>query len=455
MKKPQITTSKIIERATAMGWRIQRFPHKKALIKVFTPRVKHGFYLQSSINTSTGYIEAVIARDKFITSLELENRGIPTIPTVISSRVSNRLKNQVGKMLDDGVVVKPVGGSHGDGVTVNVRAMKDFIAAVGRAQKITDAFVVQKMVSGYDLRCVCIGGKFVSSIMREPAYVIGDGTSTVKELIKLENATTRTKDYSSFLSIIPLRRALQFLGKDSNNIPKNGEKVYVMGLSNTGVGGVRHNADQIIPECLIELSELTSKALGLEVCGIDFILAKIPEPSDSLEDLMPVVLEVNHAPALTMFEDLDSAQQNKLIDEYLLYSERQALTKRKYFGRSLLMNKVLIKFPDFPELLPVNAKIDTGAYTGALHYDDMKVDSDGKLVVATMGSKLVFDKEHYTKKRVKSSEGSVSERYIVRLKIDLGGIINDMSITLNNRDTMRYPVIIGRKYLKNKFIVIP
>lgn len=129
------------------------------------------------------------------------------------------------------------------------------------------------------------------------------------------------------------------------------------------------------------------------------------------------------------------------------------------------MGKKLIGRTDratFPELglTDIAIKIDTGAYTSSIHCTEI-VEKEGIL------SCLFLDEEHtsYNKKRftftdydrvmVKSSNGIAEERYVVTSAIQIYDTIYTIKLTLSNRSDMRYPVLIGRKFLSGKFIVDP
>jgi len=119
---------------------------------------------------------------------------------------------------------------------------------------------------------------------------------------------------------------------------------------------------------------------------------------------------------------------------------------------------------DFPmlQLLQLEAKIDTGAYTSALHCKDIKLcEIDGK---TTLCFKLLdethpeynekeFHFTEFTKKTIKSSFGESEERYIIKTTIHLAKRRISLAISLTDRTNMRYPVLIGRRLLKGKFIV--
>ena len=115
---------------------------------------------------------------------------------------------------------------------------------------------------------------------------------------------------------------------------------------------------------------------------------------------------------------------------------------------------------DFPELglYGITAKIDTGAYTTALHCYDIR-EEDGILYFKLLDPSHPHytEKEQkfttYTQKEIKNSFGESEKRYIIKTIIRLGKKRIKSVISLTDRGTMRYSVLIGRKLLKNKFVV--
>lgn len=115
---------------------------------------------------------------------------------------------------------------------------------------------------------------------------------------------------------------------------------------------------------------------------------------------------------------------------------------------------------DFPELklFAITAKIDTGAYTTALHCHDIKEDNGSLYFKLLDPSHPEYnEQEHvftiYKKKAIKNSFGEVEERYVIKTTIKIGKKKIKALISLSDRANMRYPVLIGRKLLKNRFIV--
>ncbi len=111
------------------------------------------------------------------------------------------------------------------------------------------------------------------------------------------------------------------------------------------------------------------------------------------------------------------------------------------------------------EDIEVPAKTDTGADSTAIWASDFRVDQDGTL------SFVLFDKEspYYSGKRhsakdyeiatVHSSNGTSQIRYRVALELTIRGLTFVTPVNLSDRSQMSLPILIGRKTLKNRFLV--
>lgn len=130
------------------------------------------------------------------------------------------------------------------------------------------------------------------------------------------------------------------------------------------------------------------------------------------------------------------------------------------------MNEIRIigrsELAQFPKLgiKLVEAKTDTGAFTSSIHCSHIQAVSNGTQVECIFldhthpsytGEKLVFPIEKETV--VKSSNGESEKRYMIRTAINLLGKTYKIYLTLTNRGDMKHPLLIGRRFLRNKFIV--
>lgn len=119
----------------------------------------------------------------------------------------------------------------------------------------------------------------------------------------------------------------------------------------------------------------------------------------------------------------------------------------------------VVDFPDL-ELFDVKAKIDTGAYTSALHCKDVRLIKSGlrtKLSFCVIEQTGDVAKKFYSadfkQRLIKNSFGIAEKRYVIKTRIKLFGRIIKTEFTLADRERMKNPVLLGRKLLRNRFIV--
>jgi hypothetical protein len=117
------------------------------------------------------------------------------------------------------------------------------------------------------------------------------------------------------------------------------------------------------------------------------------------------------------------------------------------------------EFVDFPSLgiSGVEAKIDTGAYTSSLHCENITINYENTkpilyFTIEQEGLKTLRF-EDFAQKKIKNSFGEMEERYVIKTVIAVGRKKIRSVISLSNRDNMRYPVLIGRRLLKKKFLI--
>lgn len=122
----------------------------------------------------------------------------------------------------------------------------------------------------------------------------------------------------------------------------------------------------------------------------------------------------------------------------------------------LIGRREFVYFPEL-ELGPVEAKIDTGAYTSSLHCENITINYENSRAILyftlEQGTSKTYRFEDFTRKKIKNSFGEMEERYVIKTLIKIGRKKIRSTISLSNRDNMRYPVLIGRKLLKGKFLI--
>lgn len=122
----------------------------------------------------------------------------------------------------------------------------------------------------------------------------------------------------------------------------------------------------------------------------------------------------------------------------------------------IIGKKERISFPDLRRK-GIVARIDSGARSSSAHCDKIWIERmGGKRVLCCYflkRSRTVTRFEKFKKRKVKSSNGTLQSRYVVRLKIKLGDVVKETDVTLTDRSTMNYSVLLGRRFLSNHFLI--
>ena len=119
---------------------------------------------------------------------------------------------------------------------------------------------------------------------------------------------------------------------------------------------------------------------------------------------------------------------------------------------------------DFPELHleDIEIKVDTGAYTSSIHSHEIKkvvLNSESHIEFKLLDpsypkyNDIVFKSKNFNEKEIKSSFGTIENRYIIKTNIVIFDTEYKIELSLSERSDMKYPVLLGRKFLNKEFIV--
>lgn len=134
---------------------------------------------------------------------------------------------------------------------------------------------------------------------------------------------------------------------------------------------------------------------------------------------------------------------------------------KKHFDKRTIGRRERIDLPEL-NLQHIPAKVDTGAYSCSIHAEEIKISLENGqefLDVMLIGANWEGFRgqwqrfEKWKQKKVKNSFGNAELRYMFRTTIRLFGQDYQTDFTLSNRERMTYPILLGRKFLKNRFIV--
>ncbi|MEI6054725.1 MAG: cyanophycin synthetase [Lentisphaerota bacterium] len=291
------TTGTLVDEATARG-----IPHIR-LNDQSLVQLGYGKYqkkIQASMTSDTSALAVEIADEKARTKDMLKDACIPVPDGKKVSTYNDALDAAEG--LGYPVVVKPEIGNHGRGITVNITTDEALEAAYDAAKKICPNIVVEQYVEGNDYRMLVISGEFIAVAHRQPPFVIGDGKSTIQELVNVINSDPRRGfGHENVLTRIKIddmtERLLSSFDLDLDTVLAEGRKVYLKTTANLSQGGTATDVtDEVHPEIRF-MAERTAKIIGMDVIGIDFLC---PDISKSIASQRCGIVEVNAAPGLRM-----------------------------------------------------------------------------------------------------------------------------------------------------------
>ena len=261
---------------------------------------KNQVRFRATMTDRTSSIAVDLASNKDETKRMLKDAAIPVAKGVCISNPDD-LEDAV-KSVGFPLVFKPLDGNHGKGASINVKTLEEAVEAFAHAKKYSRKIIIEKFITGYDFRVLVINNRFIAAALREPAHVIGDGKSTIKQLIDKENLDPRRGyGHENVLTEISIdRETLEQLAKKDYNLEtvlKKDEHCYLKGTANLSTGGTSTDITDIVHPHNIFICERISRVIGLDICGIDIMASNLSEP---LEVTGGVVLEVNAAPGFRM-----------------------------------------------------------------------------------------------------------------------------------------------------------
>lgn len=254
-------------------------------------------YLDSSFTRHTSNIATRIAKNKLMALNLLKEAGMPVPTSFIASsyEVAERIANSLGWP----VVIKPSNQDQGLGVVPGITNLSLLKTAFNQADNYSPKnVIIEKHISGQDHRMLVIGGELKMTILREPGGVMGDGASSVEELLdELNSHPLRGSDKRSLLIRIELDdQALDCLTEQQLtpvSVPDAGMFVYLRRTANISTGGTPVDMSQMVHPDNKKLAERAARVIGLDIAGVDFIC---PDITKSWRKVGGAICEVNAQP---------------------------------------------------------------------------------------------------------------------------------------------------------------
>lgn len=324
----------------------------------------------SASSTNDSHLFQKTQRDKIPSNLLFDNLGLPNATWQLLGQEIEECKSALDDIYDQykkPFVIKPNGLTGGAGVTTNISTKEQAYKAIEMAYESihrTDrspwqtSIIIQEQVSGEDYRILVINGKMVAATKRIPAYVTGDGTSNIKELIDVINADPNRDKNNPTHTLKPIVRDemldifLKEQGLTYEDIPTKNQRIYVRKTASMSQGGMTKDVTDIIHPQIKNICTTIASSIHAYCVGVDIVCKDITAPL-TLEN--GSIIEINMMPEiyLNLFPS-EGTNRAYVIKDYIntLVSDNPRSTKitviasdpikalEKYMSKAGLQEKI-------------------------------------------------------------------------------------------------------------------
>lgn len=266
-----------------------------------------------------------IARDKDYAAFFMKEMGYPTVPgsktffsdewgkAIGSPRRNINAAYRYVRKLGFPAIVKPNSGSQGVDVS-SVHNKREFYKAVRAVFKRDRIVLVQKLLCGKDYRLVVLDKKVISAYERIPLNVIGDGKSTIGQLLKTKKNQFFALGRDTRINMNDPRIALKLAhqGQSFRSVPTKGQNVYLLDNANLSTGGDSVDVTEKVHPEFRKLAVRLTRDMGLRLCGVDLMV----EGDIDQKPRVYWVLEINSAPGLDHYAKIGKDQERIVENLY-------------------------------------------------------------------------------------------------------------------------------------------
>lgn len=259
-----------------------------------------GLYVRVSDNV-TSLDDAVtlrVAGDKPLVHLLLSERGIPVPRHLVCG--ADDLAKAWGFVaaLGGPSVVKPARNTgKGNGVTAGITKKRDLARAMALSAVYGGETIVEEQVVGDNYRLLFFDGELLDAVCRVPPTVRGDGTSSLKELIRRENRDRMREGINASQTLLPvdweLRQVLRERGYSLDSVPPDGELVRVKTVVSDNRRDENVDAMARLRPEIVEAAAAAARAVGARLAAVDLITS---DPQAPLTRSGGAIIEVNTTP---------------------------------------------------------------------------------------------------------------------------------------------------------------
>ena len=258
------------------------------------------FVIEGNKTDRDSYIFPIITDDKFIAKHIMADAGLNVPKAILLNNEMDEedIDNLVSPFYNSRIVIKPRNTNYGIGITVfsNPATKKQILNAISYAFKFDTNVLIEQYQKGMEYRFLVVNGKCLSVAHRRAASVVGDGKSTIKELIKSKNK----EDWHALTGTPvkmdePVVEYLKLQNLDYDSVPQKGKRITLRSNSNCSTGGESVDYTYTMPIKFKKIAEKAAKAFNGKICGVDIIIEDFKKDDYA-------IIEINDNPGYSINE---------------------------------------------------------------------------------------------------------------------------------------------------------
>jgi cyanophycin synthetase len=292
-----ITIKFYIDAAKAKGWKVEWIDEERNVIAIYPPN-EEPIIIRNNVTELASAVGSAVSNLKSASTVLAQKVGflVPDTMVIEENESYDKASPMLGKY--PRLVVKPMDGAFGDGVSTNVTTADGLKSAVEAARKHnvkSKAVVVQQFCAGRDYRLFILDGKVVAAIERMPLSLVGDGKHTIDELLDIKiDSVIKRDDYKIKPIDIIKDEIADHLGPLSlDKVLQDGEFISVQGVANLSKGGEAIDVTDEVNPALATSAVNLARLLRMDMCAVDVLSDDIfKDPTEA----GTVFIEINVAP---------------------------------------------------------------------------------------------------------------------------------------------------------------
>ncbi len=289
----------VIKDAIKLGINYTILNENKSIIE-FNYNGHKEYIIEGNKTNRDSYIFPIITDDKFIAKQIMQNAGLCVPSAVLLDKDMDKedIESLASRFFNGPLVIKPRNTNYGTGITVFSKKVskKQIMDAINYAFKFDDNILLEEYAKGMEYRFLVIDGKCLSVAHRRTASIVGDGKSTIEELIDAKN-----KEPWHALTGAPVKKdepVAEFLKLQNytyKSVIPEGKRVFLRTNSNCSTGGEALDMTQVMPTKFKRIAEKAVKAFNGKICGVDIIVDDFKKDEYS-------IIEINDNPGYSINE---------------------------------------------------------------------------------------------------------------------------------------------------------